>query len=470
MRKTKIVCTIGPKSESEEMLKKLVHAGMNVARLNFSHGDHQEHEKRIETIRKINEELGTNVAILLDTKGPEIRVGQMDGKVEFLTGDMVVVTPDEVLGNHERFQIQCPELFNDVTVGTKILVDDGKITLTVVEKQEKDIVCRVENSGIISTRKGVNVPNVILTMPFISEKDESDIRFAAQQDLDYIAASFVRRAEDIMDIRRILEEEGNDNIEIIAKIENQEGYDNLASILEVADGVMVARGDLGVEVSFQLVPIYQKKIIRMANEIGKPVITATHMLESMIKNPRPTRAEAGDVANAVLDGSDAVMLSGETAAGDYPEEAVKTMASIAETTEQLIDYQGYVRQATSLTRRTKNDAIGIAISESCLTLDHVSCVMAFTETGGTPKRLCPFRPKSPIIAATNSAHTARKLAVYWGVYPVLDDDITDANLYDETAKRIADHLGIEKGSTMIIAAGWRSGHGNTNTMRFMDVE
>ena len=330
MRKTKIVCTIGPKTESLEMMEKLVLAGMNVMRMNFSHGDHEEQMKRIVNIRKINKKLGTHVATLLDTKGPEIRLGLMDGKIQFRTGDLVTVTPDEVLGTHERFQIVCPELFNDVQVGTKILIDDGKMTITVVEMLEKDMVCRVENDGILSSKKGVNVPNVVLTMPFISEKDEADIRFAARNDLDFIAASFVRRAEDILAIRQILAEEGNFNIEIIAKIENQEGYDNLREILDVSDGVMVARGDLGVEVSFQLVPSYQKNIIKVANEMGKPVITATHMLESMIHNPRPTRAEAGDVANAVLDGSDAIMLSGETAAGDYPIEAVKTMASIAE--------------------------------------------------------------------------------------------------------------------------------------------
>lgn len=470
MRKTKIVCTIGPKSESLEMMEKLVLAGMNVMRMNFSHGDHEEQLKRVLNIRKINKKLGTHVATMLDTKGPEIRLGKMDGKIQFRTGDLVTVTPEEVMGTHERFQIVCPELFKDVEVGTKILIDDGKMTITVVEMLETDMICRVENDGILSSKKGVNVPNVVLTMPFISEKDEADIRFAARNDLDFIAASFVRRAEDILAIRQILAEEGNFNIEIIAKIENQEGYDNLRSILEVSDGVMVARGDLGVEVSFQLVPSYQKNIIKVANEMGKPVITATHMLESMIHNPRPTRAEAGDVANAVLDGSDAIMLSGETAAGDYPIEAVKTMASIAETMEPMINYRGYIDRATQFKHRTFNDAIGIAISESCLALDNVSCVLAFTETGGTARRLCPFRPSVPLVAATNSRHTARKMSLYWGVLPVLDQDITDDTLYDETAQVIAQQLELPKGSTMIIAAGWRAGRGNTNTMRFEEVQ
>jgi len=471
MRKTKIVCTIGPVSESMEMMEELVKAGMNVIRLNFSHGDHKEHGDRIKTIRAINEKLGTNVGVLADTKGPEIRIGIMEnGGVEFKTGDLVTVTVDEVVGTKDKFQIVCPELFDDVDVNTKLLVDDGKITMTVVERVGNDLVCRIENSGIIKTKKGINVPNIALSMPFISEKDDADIRFAAKNDCDFLAASFVRRASDIDEIRKILAEEGNEHMEIIAKIENQEGFDNLEEILEASDGVMVARGDLGVEVSLQLVPMYQKEMISMANKMGKPVVTATHMLESMTGNPRPTRAEASDVANAVMDGSDAIMLSGESAAGLYPVESVTTMATIAEATESILDYQKYVQRNSEFTSRTINEAIGIAVSESCLTLDNVSCVMAFTETGGTPKRLCRFRPKAPLIAATNSEKTARKMSLYWGVYPVIDNDIIDADLYDETAARIATKLDLPKGSKMIIAAGWRAGHGNTNTMFITEVE
>ena len=471
MRKTKIICTIGPASDSPEMLEKLIKAGMNVARLNFSHGTHQEHLERIRKIRALNSKLNTQVAIVVDTKGPEIRIGEMGDGIQFKTGDIVKVTPKEVVGSHECFQISCPELFDDVKEGTKILMDDGKMTMEVVAKEaDGDLKCKILNSGLLKTRKSANVPNVKLSMPFISAKDEADIRFAARNDADFISASFVRRADDVLAIKKILAEENNDNIEIIAKIENQEGYDNLEEILNVADGVMVARGDLGVEVSFSLVPIYQKKIIKLCNYVGKPVVTATHMLESMTANPRPTRAEASDVANAVLDGSDAIMLSGETASGQYPEEAVKTMAKIAEITEEMIDYHKYVSQSSYLTHRTKNEAIGIAVAESCLTLDNVSCVMAFTETGGTPKRLCRFRPKLPVIAATNSTRTARKMAIYWGVYPVLDLDITDVDLYDTTAQRIAKRLELKKGSTMIITSGWHAGHGNTNTMRFLEVE
>ncbi|MEI7667766.1 MAG: pyruvate kinase, partial [Erysipelotrichaceae bacterium] len=319
IRKTKIICTVGPASESAEMLEKLAIAGMNIVRLNFSHGDQQTHGNRIELIRKLSQEKGFNLAIMLDTKGPEIRCGEMENDcLNFVTGDIVKVVREVVLGNNERFHIDCVEMYNDVKPGNIILIDDGKMKLTIIEVNPGVLTCKVENSGVIKTKKGVNVPNVTLSMPFISDKDDSDLRFGCKMDVDFIAASFVRRAQDVTSIKKILKEEGKPKIQVIAKIENQEGYDNLNSILEVADGVMVARGDLGVEVSTQLVPIYQKKIIKRANEVGKPVITATHMLESMTANPRPTRAEASDVANAVLDGSDAIMLSGETAAGEYP--------------------------------------------------------------------------------------------------------------------------------------------------------
>lgn len=471
MRKTKIVCTIGPACEDQETLENLIRAGMNCARLNFSHGTHAEHLVRMRKIRNANSKLGTQVGIAVDTKGPEIRLGDMGDGVEFVTGDTVTVTKEPIVGSKEGFQIQCPELFNDVEIGSRILMDDGKMSMEVIEKLKSgEIKCRILNSGLLRTRKSANVPGARLSMPFISEKDEADIRFAAKNDVDFIFASFVRRADDVIQIRNLLHDEDNYNTEIIAKIENQEGYDNLDEILKVADGVMVARGDLGVEVSFSAVPTYQKSIISRCNYVGKPVITATHMLESMMHNPRPTRAEASDVANAVIDGSDAIMLSGETAAGEYPVEAVKTMADIAERAELLIDYRKYISVSSYQTSRTKNEAIGIAIAESCLTLDNVSCVMAFTETGGTPKRMCRFRPMMPLIAATNSTRTARKMSIYWGVYPELDFDITDADLYDNTAQRIAKRLNLPKDSTMIMVSGWHAGHGDTNTMRFLDVD
>ena len=333
---------------------------------------------------------------MLDTKGPEIRVGKMeDDCVQFEKGDIVKVVNKDVVGNKERFQIMCPELFKDVKPGKKLLINDGKITLDIKKVEDEEITCEVYNPGPIQTRKGVNVPGVRLSIPFISKKDEEDIRFGARNGVDFIAASFVRRASDVKEIRQILHEEGHDEIEIIAKIENQEGYDNLNAILSVADGVMVARGDLGVEVSLYLVPLYQKHIIKTANKMGKPVITATHMLESMVGNPRPTRAEASDVANAVFDGTDCIMLSAESASGNYPVEAVTTMASIAESVERQYDYASYLSNAITTSNRSMSDAIGISVAESCLSMQNISAIMAFTETGGTPKRLSKYKPYAP---------------------------------------------------------------------------
>ncbi|MBQ3376355.1 MAG: pyruvate kinase [Erysipelotrichaceae bacterium] len=470
MRRTKIICTIGPASESEEMLIKLYEAGMNMARLNCSHGNHEEKLEKIKKIHKINKKLGAHIGIMLDTKGPEIRVGEMEnGSVDFVKGDTVRVVKKKVVGNKERFHIDCAEMFKDVRAGKKILINDGKLSLAVKEKGKDELICEVLNSGPIATRKGVNLPGVVLTMPFVSEQDERDIRFGARNGVDFIAASFVRRASDVKEIKRILADEGRSDIEVIAKIENKEGYDNLNAILNVADGVMVARGDLGVEVSLQLVPLYQKHIIDIANKTGRPVITATHMLESMVSNPRPTRAEASDVANAVFDGSDCIMLSAETASGEYPVEAVQTMATIAEECERMYDYGDFLEKMISHSDRSMSDAIGISVAESCLTMHNVSAVLAFTETGGTAKRLSKYKPSAPIIAATNSEETCRRMSLYSDVYPVYSKDITDASLYDNTANHVVKQMNLARGSMYIICAGWHSGHGNTNTMRFATV-
>lgn len=322
-RKTKIVCTIGPASESPKIIEKLILAGMNVARLNFSHGTHEEHLAKINTIREVSKKLNRYVGILLDTKGPEIRTGQFEnGSVRYKRGEVIKIFQKPMLGNKEGFHIPTPELFTDVGINDYILVDDGKIRLNVIDKQPDYLVVEVMNSGVISDRKGINTPGVHISIPFISKKDAEDIAFAAKADVDMIALSFVRNKDDVNSIRSILKYLDAGDIEIISKIESQAAMDNIDEILDVSDGIMVARGDLGVEVSLQLVPLYQKKMIQKANERGKPVITATHMLESMIMNPRPTRAEASDVANAILDGSDAIMLSGETASGEYPIESV----------------------------------------------------------------------------------------------------------------------------------------------------
>jgi pyruvate kinase len=316
-KQTKIICTIGPASDNYDTILKMAQAGMNIVRLNFSHGTHEEHKGRIEMIRKVEKENGINLGIMLDTKGPEIRLGTFVNDTEsYKKGEIVTVQKEDIEGTHDRFTIQCKELFDDVKAGDYILVNDGKQKLTVLENDGNEMKCRVEVTGTLSSRKGCNVPGVKLSMPFISMKDDEDIRFGCDMDVDFIAASFVRRAEDVMSIRKIITQMGKPKIQIIAKIENQEGFDNLEEIIDVSDGVMVARGDLGVEIETAYVPIYQKKIIEMANKKGKAVITATHMLDSMTSNPRCTRAEASDVSNAVLDGSDAVMLSAETAAGE----------------------------------------------------------------------------------------------------------------------------------------------------------
>lgn len=470
-RKTKIICTLGPASNTPEMIDKMIDAGMNIARMNFSHSTHEEHQARIDMVREVAARKNANVAILLDTKGPEIRCGLMENDcVNFEKGDIVKVVRDEVLGNHERFQIIVPELFDDVKPGHYLLIDDGKMRLTIKEVKDGELTCVVENPGPIKSRKGVNVPNVRLSMPFLSAKDEADIRFGCKNDIDYIAASFTRRAEDIMAIRNVLKEEGKETVQIIAKIENQEGYDNLDSILDVADGIMVARGDLGVEVSTALVPIYQKQMIKRCNERGKVVVTATHMLESMQQNPRPTRAEAGDVANAVLDGSDAIMLSGESAAGNYPVEAIQTMNLIATTIEnEVYPYEEKFEKAVKSAEKTKMDSVAMSVAEIALNLD-VAGIVAFTNSGTTAKRVSKYRPKAPIITVTTSEDTKRKLSAVWGVYPMVDTVAMSLDTMDEKAIRAAKDFGIAKGETIIVVVGYPSATGNTNTLRIIEVE
>lgn len=469
-RKTKIVCTVGPAIDSEEMIGKMIDAGMNVGRLNFSHANHEEHLGRIKMIRKIAKEKSRFIGILADTKGPEIRTGKFENdKADFKTGDIVDVHRENILGNNKRFHIDCDELYDDIVKDDYILIDDGKVRLNVLENKDGVLKCEVMNAGAIKSRKGVNVPNVKLSMPFISEKDHEDIVFAANQNVDMIALSFVRRKADVLEARKILEDIGKGDIELISKIENQESVDNLVEILEVSDGVMVARGDLGVEVSTQLVPLYQKRIIKKANEMGKPVITATHMLESMMFSPRPTRAEASDVANAILDGSDAIMLSGESAAGIYPIEAVLTMDTIAKAIETSIPYEERLAQSIKTSQQTINDAIGIAVSQTALSLPKVEVIIAFTETGGTAKRICKFRPSVPIIAITDSYETCNKLSYYWGVFSAYRENVTDYSLYDTVAIDVAKDYGYKSGDTLIITSGWAQKHGSTNTLRIIDI-
>lgn len=468
-KKTKIVCTIGPASESKEVLTKLVNEGMNIARLNFSHGSYEEHGNRIKLIREVAKETGKPIGILLDTKGPEIRLGDFEnGGCEFKEGDIVRIVKEEVLGNHERFTIRCPEVFNDVKAGDQILMDDGKMKVTIQEVSEGEMTVRVENPHFLKSRKGCNLPGIILSMPFISEKDEADIRFGCRQDIDYIAASFTRRKEDVLNLRKILIDEKKDAIQIIPKIENQEGFDNLREILDVSDGVMVARGDLGVDVSLELVPIYQKRIIRVANELGKPVITATHMLESMQTNPRPTRAEASDVANAIMDGTDGIMLSGESAAGNYPVEAVQTMHKIAVAIEPMIDYKKRLKDAVSSSERSLNDAIGISAADTALAID-IKCIIAFTQSGTTARRISRFRPVAPIIGVCFDEVTQRAMLPIFGVDPYVSDIQNTKENDIDLARNIALMKGYKHGDYAIVVAGYPVGQGSTNMMRIIQL-
>lgn len=412
MRKSKIVCTIGPASESLENIKKLILAGMNVARLNFSHGDFEEHGARINTIRQASKELNKTVAILLDTKGPEIRTGKLEVEpIELVQDEYLTLTTEEILGNQDRISITYSELPNDVQVGSTILIDDGLIGLTVVDIQGTEIKTRIVNGGTIKSKKGVNVPGVNISLPGITEKDTNDILFGIEQDIDFIAASFVRKASDVQEIRELLEKNNASHIQIISKIENQQGVDNLDEILEASDGLMVARGDLGVEIPAEDVPLAQKLMIQKCNVAGKPVITATQMLDSMQRNPRPTRAEASDVANAILDGTDAIMLSGETAAGKYPVESVLTMSRIAEKAESALNHHEIFMKQQTAQETTVTEAISQSVAISALDLN-AKAIISSTVTGHTARVVSKYRPKAPIIAVTTQERTMRQLSSF----------------------------------------------------------
>ncbi|MCG2428410.1 pyruvate kinase [Staphylococcus epidermidis] len=468
MRKTKIVCTIGPASESEEMLEKLMNAGMNVARLNFSHGSHEEHKARIDTIRKVAKRLNKTIGLLLDTKGPEIRTHNMkDGLIVLEKDKEVIVSMDEVEGTPEKFSVTYENLINDVNIGSYILLDDGLVELQVKEinKDKGEVKCDILNTGELENKKGVNLPGVKVNLPGITDKDADDIRFGIKENVDFIAASFVRRPSDVLDIRQILEEEKAE-ITIFPKIENQEGIDNIEEILEVSDGLMVARGDMGVEIPPESVPMVQKDLIRKCNKLGKPVITATQMLDSMQRNPRATRAEASDVANAIYDGTDAVMLSGETAAGQYPEEAVKTMRNIAVSAEAAQDYKKLLSDRTKLVETSLVNAIGVSVAHTALNLN-VKAIVAATESGSTARTISKYRPHSDIIAVTPSEKTARQCAIVWGVNPVVKEGrkTTDALLNNAVATAVETGR-VSNGDLIIITAGVPTGEkGTTNMMK-----
>lgn len=466
IKRTKIVCTLGPASQSEEVLKELMINGLNVCRFNFSHGSHEEHKTRIDMVKKIRKELNKPTAILLDTKGPEIRTGNFaDPEVLLEEGSEFTITMDDVVGTKEICTVSYKGLADDVKEGDTILIDDGLVGLRVKSVENGNIKCIVENSGIVKNHKGVNVPGVKINLPAITPKDISDIEFGIKEGIDMIAASFVRKASDVLAIREILEKNNAGDILILSKIENQEGVENIDEILQVSDGIMVARGDLGVEIPTEEMPIVQKMIIKKCNELAKPVITATQMLDSMIRNPRPTRAEVTDVANAIYDGTDAIMLSGETAAGKYPIEAVKVMASIAKRIEQTLDYDKMLKEKGT-NNITVTDAISHATCTTAVDLN-ATAIITSTSSGYTAKMVSKFRPQAPIIAATNDEAVMRRLALTWGVYPIKSASAGNTDEVIEKSIEAAKEAGyIKNGELVVITAGVPVGvSGTTNLIK-----
>ncbi len=468
LKRTKIVCTLGPASQNEEILTQLVENGLNVCRMNFSHGSHEEHKGRMDLVKKVRENLNKPIAILLDTKGPEIRTGNFDQPEVLLEeGQKFTITMNDVMGTKEMCTVSYKGLANDVVVGDTILIDDGLVGLKVEEINGDEIVCTVENSGIVKNHKGVNVPGVKINLPALTDKDVSDIEFGISQGIDFIAASFVRKVSDVLAIREILERNNATHIQIISKIENQEGVDNIDSILEVSDGIMVARGDLGVEIPTEEIPLAQKMMIRKCNKAGKPVITATQMLDSMMRNPRPTRAEVTDVANAIYDGTDAIMLSGETAAGKYPVEAVRTMATVAKRAEETLKYNEILKNKKVEDHNVTN-AISHATCTTAMALD-ASSIITFTSSGHTARMVSKFRPQCPIIATTQDEGVMRRLALTWGVYPVKTSNVgsTDeiiTNSIESTKSRNF----VQEGNTVVITAG--APVGKTGTTNLIKIE
>ena len=432
MKKTKVVCTMGPNTNDRELLKKLIENGMDVARFNFSHGDHEEQKSRMDLLKELRQELNTNTAILLDTKGPEIRTGVLKGgkRIMLKAGEQFTLTTEEIEGDESKVSITYEGLVQDVDAGRVILIDDGLIELKVVGKSEKEIFCEVINGGELGERKGVNVPNVAVRLPAITEKDKDDIRFGVEQGIDFIAASFVRNAECVLEIKAYLKELGAPYVPIIAKVENAEGIKNIDEIIRAADGVMVARGDLGVEIPAEEVPYLQKMIIQKCNMNFKTVITATQMLDSMMRNPRPTRAEVTDVANAVYDGTDAVMLSGETAQGKYPLEALQMMVHIIQNTEQHLDYEGMLEKTGGHLKSGVSSAIGYSSVLAASNLN-AKCIITPSVSGATARVVSNLRPRQVILGVTPNERTLRRMSIYWGVKPIKSqafnttDDICD---------------------------------------------
>ena len=478
MKKTKIVCTMGPSTDDKEVLRSIIRGGMDVARFNFSHGTHPEQKARMDMLKMVREEEHSNTAILLDTKGPEIRTGVLkDGKkVKLEAGEMLTLTPEDIMGDAQKVSITYEGLAEDVDRGKKILIDDGLIELEVVKKVGRDIVCRILNGGELGERKGINVPNVPVRLPAITEKDKEDIKFGVEQDIDFIAASFVRNAECILEIRAYLKSLHAQYIPIIAKIENAEGIRNIDEIIRAADGIMVARGDLGVEIPAEELPYLQKMLIQKCNSNFKTVITATQMLDSMIRNPRPTRAEVTDVANAVYDGTDAVMLSGETAAGKYPLEALKMMVHIVENAEQHLNYDMLLSQAGDHLKSSVSTAIGYSSVLAAANLD-AKCIITPSVSGATTRYVSNMKPRQEILGVTPSDRALRRMSIYWGVTPLKSlefsttDDVCNGAIELAQVKQF-----VDTGDIVVLTAGMPSPNvreeigGVSNMMRIATIE
>ncbi len=470
MRKTKIVCTIGPATESEEMLRELCHAGMNVARLNFSHGDHAEHQTRVDRIKKVRDELQIPIAIMLDTKGPEYRIGTFEeGKIFLEAGERFTFTTQEIVGNKEKVSVSYKNLAKEMKKGDTILLVNGLMRFQVLSTTDTDIVCEVIDGGELSNKKSMSFPGKVIKQTYLSEQDKKDILFGIKNDVDFIACSFVSVKQDLLDVKEFLKANGGEHIELIAKIENQSGYDNIEEICEECSGIMVARGDMGVEVPLEQLPAIQKDLIFKCRMLGKRVITATEMLESMIHNPRPTRAETSDVANAVYDGTSAIMLSGETAAGAYPIQAVRTMARIAETTENNINYKKRFHNY-NLIIKNEVDAISHATCAMAIDLD-AKAIVACTLSGMTARMVSRFRSPVDIVGLTTDERTWRRLALSWGVIPKMCEMFPSTEVLFYSAKKVAaDTLGLETGDTLVITGGITNGQsGNTNIIKLEHV-
>lgn len=466
MRKTKIICTLGPAIDSDEMLKKMIKNGLDCARLNFSHGTHEEHLTRIERVKRVRKELGMYIPILLDTKGPEIRLKKFENdSVIVEQGQKFTLYADDRLGNKEGISITYPNLASVLKVGTKILIDDGKVEIEVTEFSGSDVICKVNNGGKLSNNKSINIPGCSIDMPYISERDKSDILFGIENDVDFIAASFVRTKDDVWDLRRLLNENGGEEIKIISKIENMQGVENIDDIVAASDGIMVARGDMGVELPYTMLPKIQKDIIKKCFRTGKYVITATQMLESMTKSPRPTRAEVSDIANAIYDGTTGIMLSGESAAGDYPVESVSTMENIAESTEDVIKYESRFEKSQLFLGNDPLNAICKAATDASYCLK-AKVIVSLSRNGRTPKLLSNYRPQCPILAALLNEKACRQLNLAWNVKPVLAEEkySTDELLNSGIKTAIKENM-AGLGDTIILTCSAAVGDTTTDLMK-----